>query len=228
MAAAVAAALMAVAPAPSAQTAERPAVVWAIDNLQAIGGHAVGVLGSPRVVTTPHGPAVEFNGESDGLLVESNPIAGARAFRIEVDLAPAAGGPAEQRFLHIQQADADNRALLELRMLTPESWCLDTFLRFGPPGLALIDRGRAHRAGEWHTVALSYDGVTMAHEVDGVRELSGAVAFGPMGAGRTSIGVRQNRVSWFKGRMRQVRFYSRSAAGTVTPLAVGATFAPLF
>jgi hypothetical protein len=199
------AALAAFTQAPSAQIVLRPAVVWTIDNLQSIGGHAVAVLGSPRVVTTPHGPAMEFNGESDGLLVETNPIAGARAFRIEVDLAPAAGGPPEQRFLHIQQADADNRALLELRMLTPGSWCLDTFLRFGPPGLALIDRARAHRAGEWHTVALSYDGATMAHEVDGVRELSGAVAFGPMGAGRTSIGVRQNRVSWFKGMIREVR-----------------------
>jgi acetyl esterase/lipase len=46
----------------------------------------------------------------------------------------------------------------------------------------------------------------MSHYVDGRREASGPVAFKALGPGRTSIGVRQNRVSWFKGRIREVRF----------------------
>jgi hypothetical protein len=45
----------------------------------------------------------------------------------------------------------------------------------------------------------------MTQYVDGARELSGPVAFHALGAGQTSIGVRQNRVSWFKGRIRTIR-----------------------
>jgi hypothetical protein len=165
------------------------------------------VAGSPRVVDTPAGPAVGFNGATDGLFLDVNPLQGLNQFTIEVVLAPAAGGPEEQRFLHIQQSDADNRALLELRMAPNNTWCLDTFLRFGPPGLTLIDRALRHDSGQWHTVALVYDGKTMAQFVDGKKELEGVVAFGPMGAGRTSIGVRQNRVSWFRGMIRLVRVW---------------------
>jgi hypothetical protein len=54
----------------------------------------------------------------------------------------------------------------------------------------------------------------MSHYVNGVLELEGVVAFAPMSAGRTSIGVRQNRVSWFKGAISEVRF---------TPAALPAT-----
>jgi len=42
--------------------------------------------------------------------------------------------------------------------------------------------------------------------VNGELELAGEVAFAPMTTGRTSIGVRQNRVSWFKGAIAEVRF----------------------
>ena len=46
----------------------------------------------------------------------------------------------------------------------------------------------------------------MTHYVDGVEQGSGAVSFrAACRAGRTSIGVRQNRVSWFKGRIHTVR-----------------------
>ena len=90
-------------------------------------------------------------------------------------------------------------------MVTGGRWALDTFLRSPEPGLALIDRQRTHPAGEWHVASLTYDGKTMAHFVDGVRELSGDVPFKPLNAGQTSIGMRQNRVSWFKGVIHSVR-----------------------
>ena len=121
-------------------------------------------------------------------------------------LAPSPGGPEEQRYLHIQQTDIDNRALLELRMAPDGTWCLDAFLRFAPTGLTLIDRNVRHSAAAWHTAALTYDGKAMAAFVDGKQIQAGEVAFGPMRAGRTSIGVRQNKVSWFKGQIRLVRF----------------------
>ena len=57
----------------------------------------------------------------------------------------------------------------------------------------------------WHVAALQYDGKVMAHYVDGAREAAGPLQFAPIGAGRTSIGVRQNLAYWSKGRIRLVR-----------------------
>jgi hypothetical protein len=180
-------------------------VEWVLDNLTSLGSHAVSIVGTPRVVQTPLGPAVEFNGTTDGLFSDASPVAGLRAFTVEVLFQPAADGPDEQRFLHISETGTENRLLLETRMLPDRAWCLDTFLRHSDLSRTLIDRQLAHPAGSWHTVALAYDGTTMTHYVDGVRELSGDVAFPALGAGRTSIGVRQNLISWFKGRIRLVR-----------------------
>lgn len=185
---------------------QAPASEWILDNLTTIGGYPVTVAGSPRSVETPVGTAVEFDGVADALLVNVNPIQGQRQFTIEALVEPAAGGPEEQRFLHIQEAATDSRALLELRLSPDAAWCLDTFLKQGTKALTLIDRSARHPAAAWHAVALTYDGATMAHYVDGRREGAGAIVFGPLGEGRTSIGVRQNRVSWFKGRIRMIRF----------------------
>lgn len=180
-------------------------VVWSLDNLVAIGGQRVTVVGSPRVVDTPEGKAIEFNGASDGVFVENNPLAGLERFTVEVVFSPAADGGEEQRFAHIEETGTGNRALIELRLLPGAVWCLDTFLRHDDASLTLIDRAKTHSAASWHVAALSFDGQTMAHYVDRVRQGSGAVAFKPLGAGRTSLGVRQNLVSWFKGRIRLMR-----------------------
>jgi hypothetical protein len=59
-------------------------------------------------------------------------------------------------------------------------------------------------------VALVYDGRLMRHFVDGHEELSGPLAIQPLGVGKTSIGVRMNRVFWFKGAVRKVRFTPRA------------------
>ena len=180
------------------------AVVWQVDNLQRIGGHPVEVIGAPAVVQTEAGPAVAFNGRSDGLLIERNPLAGLSRFTLEVLFAPDADGPEEQRFLHVQEASTENRAMVELR-LADRRWSLDTFLRHGSAQLTLLDRERTHTAGGWHVATLTFDGRLMAHYVDGVRDGGGDVAFQPLTEGRTAIGVRQNRVSWFKGRIRTIR-----------------------
>jgi hypothetical protein len=41
--------------------------------------------------------------------------------------------------------------------------------------------------------------------VNGEHELSGHVAFSPFDKGTTSIGVRMNKVSWFKGAIYEIR-----------------------
>ena len=192
---------------PARVSAQNASVTWRLDNLDRIGGHVVRALGAPRVVQTELGQAVEFNGKTDGLVIDANPIAGLRAFTIELLFQPDASGPEEQRFLHIEEAgDTGSRALLELRMLPGgASWTLDTFLRNRKTGLTLLDRSKGHPTAQWHTVAVVYDGRVMQHYVNGGRELSGEIEFPVHEGGRTSLGVRQTLVSWFKGRIHSVR-----------------------
>jgi PelA/Pel-15E family pectate lyase len=202
---------------------QRSQVLWRLDNLTTIDGATATTIGQPRVVQTDIGSAVEFNGSTDGLLIDDNPLRGFGLFTIEVVLAPAADGPEEQRFLHFEDvapaAGTASRALLELRLDPRGLWSLDTYLRHREVGLTLLDRGKTHQAGRWAVVALTYDGKTMAHYVNGQGELSGEIAFEPFRSGRTSIGVRQNRVSWFKGRIHSIRITPRAlTSGELMPV----------
>ncbi len=112
--------------------------------------------------------------------------------------------PAEQRYFHVEDT-AGRRGLLELRMVGAAAWCLDTFLKNGDAKLTLIDRAKTHPAGRWTWVALRYDGVTASAWVDGVPQGEGTVAFPAMRDGRTSLGVRMDRRSWYRGAIREVR-----------------------
>lgn len=190
------------------------ALMWKVDNVKKIGGRQVTVIGSPRVVRAPKGKAVQFDGARDGLLLEVNPVAGARAFTIEAVIRPDAGGLEEQRWMHIQETSADNRIMLETR-LHGDEWFLDTFIKNGPKpedGRTLFDEPFKHPVGRWYHVALVYDGALMRNYVDGREELSGPLTVGPLAEGRTSVGVRQNRVYWFKGAISRARFTPRALA----------------
>ena len=186
-------------------------VVWNIDNLDSIDGHPVTVLGSPGVIDTPGGKAVEFNGESDGLLVGTHPLKSAEQFTLEVIFRPDADGFAEQRFFHLQEDGSNNRFLIEIRLTEDNQWYLDTFIASGETNQTLIDRQFLHPVGEWYNAALVFDGKEMCHYVNGVRELSAVLpSFTPHREGKTSIGVRINRVYWFKGAIRKARFTRRA------------------
>ena len=67
-------------------------------------------------------------------------------------------------------------------------------------------------AGAWHWVALTYDGKTLTTYVDGVKDLAGEVALQPIGSGKMSLGVRLNRVDWFKGGIAELRATPRALA----------------
>jgi beta-xylosidase/acetyl esterase/lipase len=184
--------------------AQPAATVWQVDNLSRIGGHPVTVLGKPTVVQTDVGAAVAFNGTTDGLLLDDNPLAGLSRFTLEVLFAPDSDGSEEQRFLHLEEASTGNRALIELRQQPGGRWSLDTYLRSGDAERTLLDRSLSHEP-VWHVATLTFDGEVMAAYVDGVPQGGGPVAFRALRAGRTSIGVRQNQRSWFKGRIRTIR-----------------------
>jgi len=185
------------------------AVVWKLDQTASVGGQAAEVLGAPQVVEIDGIKTVRFDGTADGLFLPVNPLGGLREFTIEVLFRPEAGGGAEQRFLHVQD-EPGSRALMEIR-LTPEGrWALDTFLYStrNEEKLTLLDRTKLHPAGRWHWVALRYDGKTMTSHINGAKELEGPVAIPAMQApGRISLGVRQNKVYWFKGGIAEVRFH---------------------
>ena len=194
--------------APSLFAAEPPAasvIHWQLDQTAQVGGHVAKVLGAPHMVVAENGPALFFNGASDGLLVPVNPLAGWPQFTVEVLFEPEEGGLSEQRFVHIQDT-ANWRVMIETRLNGHGGWWLDTFLGNTRIRQPLIDPARVHPTGRWYWVALTYDGKHMTHYINGQKELEAEVAFGPMVAGQTSLGVRQNQVYWFKGGIRELRF----------------------
>lgn len=194
----------------AAACAQRPAAVWKFERLDRIGNHSVTTSGAPTLIEEDRAQAICFKGEPDAALLDVNPIAGWNSFTIEALIKPHSAGSAEQRFLHIEDERAA-RVLLELRMVAPQAWALDTFLFDSPESrLTLLDRTRVHRTDEWHWVALTYDGETMTHYVNGVRELEGKLAFRAMAEGRMSLGVRLNKVSWYQGCVGEIRFAPRA------------------
>jgi hypothetical protein len=195
-----------------AQENKRPkkTVTWKINNLEKIGGHQVEVLGNPRIVKTERGRAVLFDGVDDGVFIKVNPLAAALEFTVEAVFRPDAGGAKEQRWLHIEDTEnAESRALLETRLVGDE-WFLDTFLKSGENRSALFAEDFKHPLGRWYSVALVFDGAEMRHYVDGRLELAGKITRKAFGRGITSIGVRQNKIYWFRGAVLKARFTNRA------------------
>jgi Concanavalin A-like lectin/glucanases superfamily len=184
-------------------------VTWKIDNLKKIGGNTVISIGNPRLIDVSGAKAAVFDGVGDGLVVNSNPIAGARAFTLEAVFRPDANGSKEQRWFHIQQDKSENRVLLETR-LVGDQWFLDTYIRSGENNRALFAENFKHPVGVWYHIALVFDGKEMRHYVDGKEEMSGPLSIAPLEQGQTSVGVRMNRMYWFKGAIRKARFTARA------------------
>ncbi|HWE50559.1 MAG TPA: LamG domain-containing protein [Bryobacteraceae bacterium] len=186
---------------------------WNFDDINRIGGHETTVLGHPHVIDSPVGKAIEFNGVDDGIVIGVHPLAGAETFTWEAIFRPD-GGNAEQRWFHLGEnpatgSNAENRMLFEIRVVNGK-WCLDAFDKSGSNSMALLDRSKLHELGVWYHVAAVYDGTEFKSYVNGREEGSGKVHLDPQGEGRTSIGVRMNRVFYFKGAIHQARFTRRA------------------
>ncbi len=162
------------------------------------GKDTVTIVGNPTLVDAPDGSAVLFNGISDGIFLQSNPLVGLQQYTLEVIFSPLSGGEHEQRFLHFGELRG-NRALLEIRLFDT-SWVLDAFVKAGTNGLTLIDTTRRHPLNEWYHCALVVDNGKVTAYIDGKKELEGALpSFQPQTERNVSIGVRLNQQYWFKG-----------------------------
>jgi putative heme-binding domain-containing protein len=192
----------------------REQVTWTFDRLDEIGGHKPILVGEPRLIDSPFGRAAEFDGVDDGLLIDEHPLAGARAFTLEAVFRPD-GGAREQRFFHLSERDpatgqdGENRMLFEIRVVE-DRWYLDSYHQAGAASKALINRQAQHPVGAWYHVASVYDGQELRNFVNGVQQGAFAIRLEPHGPGRTSVGMRVNAVSHFRGAVRVARFTRRA------------------
>jgi hypothetical protein len=187
--------------------------VWNFDNLDKIGGHPITVLGHPKVIATPLGKAVEFNGVDDALMFDVHPLAGAAQYTWEAIFRPD-GGQAEQRWFHLEESpasgvDTNNRMLFEIRVIDGR-WCLDAFNKTGANSKALLNREHLHDLGKWYHVAAVYDGREFRSYIDGVQDGAAEIQLAAQGTGRASVGVRINKLFYFKGAVRTARFTHRA------------------
>ena len=185
------------------------AETWHIDNLKKIGSHPATVLGKPKIIAAPGGKAREFNCVDDAVFLNVHPLAGAKTWTWEVIFRPASGGAPEQRFFHLKEDGTDNRMLFEIRVIGNQ-WCLDAFVKSGDSQQVLLDRTKLHPLDAWYHAAAVYDGHQFRNYVNGVLEGSAEIHLEPQKAGKTSLGVRINKVIYFKGAILAARMTPRA------------------
>jgi hypothetical protein len=195
-------------------------ITWDFDNLIRIGGLPVTVAGHPKVISSPVGKAIEFDGTQDSLFIEKHPLAGAETFTWEVIFRPD-GGAEAQRWFHLAERDRETgqfvkltpgtanptqdsnpRLLFELRVVNGNRWYLDAFTN----GRTLMFPDKLHPIGQWYHVAQVYEGKMYRSYVNGELQGEAALVYAPQGEGAASIGARMNKVNYFHGAVAKARF----------------------
>jgi len=186
--------------------------VWNMDSLNSIGSHKTTVLGTPKVIETEKGKAVEFDGAKDGLIVEALPLAGAEKFTLEVVFRPDVNGPNSQRVIYMQEKDSKNRITMAVETAPADKnlWCLDTFIKCATGSKNLYKTDKTSAKGQWYNAALVYDGQKMSHYLNGIEEASEKFLLTPLNDGKTSIGAKIDQSFWFKGVIYKIRFTPRA------------------
>jgi len=179
-------------------------IEWKISEILESKGLGLTLAGNPAIIDSPYGKAVHFNGIDDGMFLEVNPIIGVNNFTIEAVFHPDSGGSFEQRFLHLGM-DKEDRLLLETRTTESNQWYFDAYIATGASSSPLVDKEKLHPADKWHHVAFVIDDGNLTSYVNGIKELTNKTVLTPMQSGRTSIGVRQNKINWFKGSIYNIR-----------------------
>jgi hypothetical protein len=177
--------------------------VWIVSSLKQTMPGKIKVIGKPGVLKCKYGEAVSFNGSSDGLLIESMPLKDLERFTVELIFQPQSGGNFEQRFFHCGEVQSD-RVLLELRA-TPTHWYSDAFIKVGEANVTLISPELIHPFNNWYHLAYVNDNGRFTVYINGIKELEGELKLPTLKSGNTSLGMRQNEVSWFRGAIYEIR-----------------------
>jgi hypothetical protein len=191
-------------------------IVWTFDRLTDVGGRATQVEGAPKLIDSPWGKAVQFDGVQDVMFIDQHPLAGAKTFTFEAVFRPD-GGATAQRWFHLAEdpmvanGTPNTRFLFEIRV-AGEQWCLDAFATGPGYKHTLIFPEKLFPVGRWSHVAQTFDGRIYRSYVDGQLQGEAEMAFTPQGPGRASVGARINRVDFFKGAVREARFTPRALA----------------
>jgi hypothetical protein len=166
--------------------------------------------GDPQIVETPLGQAIRFNGETDGVFLEENPLKGMTQFTLEVIFRPDGDGKFAQRFMHM--GTSAERILFETRVNPDKTWYFDahTQLPAQKGRLTLIDEKLLHPTDRWYNVTLVNTGTMLTTYVNGTPQKWGFLNYVPINEGITSVGVRQNRVDYFKGTIYKIRVTPRA------------------
>ncbi len=180
----------------------KDAILWEMSDL-ITSDSSVRIAGNPKLIEYKKGKALEFNGLNDGIFLDKLPISGLNVFTIEAIFKPESGGNFEQRFFHSGEIRGD-RVLLEIRS-TATDWYFDAFVQSGAQKMTLIDPTMLHPLNQWVHVAYVVDHGKLSTYVNGQKELEGEITFNPVQTGKTSIGVRLNEQSWFKGAISKIR-----------------------
>lgn len=170
------------------------------------------IAGNPEFVTFKYEKALHFNGSTDGIFLESMPLTGMDKFTIEAIFYPESGGNFEQRFFHTGEIRGD-RVLFEIRT-TATDWYFDTYIKSGDQQKTLIDPKLQHPLNQWYHVAFVVDNGHLATYINGQKELEENIRFVPIQTGKTSIGVRLNEQSWFKGAISQIKISPKALKTT--------------
>jgi len=179
------------------------AIEWKFSELIRSKNVGICIDGDPQLIDCKFGKAILFNGSTDGLFLNQMPLKGLEQFTIEAIIKPDSGGKFEQRFFHCGEIRGD-RVLLELRSIQT-NWYLDAFIKSGDQQKTLIDSTKLHPLNQWFHIAFVNDHGKLTTFINGKWELESLIDLVPLLGGATSIGVRQNEQSWFKGAIYKIR-----------------------
>lgn len=176
---------------------------WILSNLIWSKTDGIRIAGNPQVIDCKYGKALLFNGSTDGIFIDQMPLDGLKQFTVEVIFRPESGGNFEQRFFHCGEVKG-NRVLLELRATTTD-WYFDAFITSGDQKKTLIEPTLLHPLDQWYHLAFVVTNGKQETYINGIKELESQINVTPLHGGKTSIGVRQNEQSWFKGNIFKIR-----------------------
>ncbi len=177
---------------------------WELARMVESPPHGCTIIGRPQIIDCPYGKAVQFDGEGDAIVLDTNLLVNMRQFTIELIMRPDTNGQREQRFLHFGEVRGE-RVMVETRLTKDSQWFLDTYMKSGQTGQTLADSTKLHPLNRWYHIAFIVDEGKMEAFINGKRELEGQIPFSPFTIGQTSLGVRLNRVNWYKGAMYKIR-----------------------